>query len=87
MAVARLKFFDEDEEELVHEQSLRCLERIGVMVKSESVLKMLERAGATIDYKKGVAKLPENMIIEAIKKAQKRIKLGARDPKHDKEIP
>ncbi len=87
MAVARLKFFDRDEEELVHEQSLTCLETIGVMVKSESVLKMLERAGAAVDHKKGVAKIPESMIIEALKKAPKRIKLGARDPKHDKEIP
>jgi trimethylamine--corrinoid protein Co-methyltransferase len=87
MAVARLKFFDKDEEELVHEQSLRCLERIGVMVKSESVLKMLDLAGATVDLKRQVAKLPESMVMEAVKKAPKRIKLGARDPKHDKEIP
>jgi len=82
-----LKFFDKDEEELVHEQSLRCLERIGVMVKSQTVLKMLERAGAAIDLKKGVAKLPERMVMDAVKKAPKKIKLGARDPKHEKEIP
>lgn len=87
MAVAQLKFFDNDEEELVHEQSLRCLERIGVMVKSQTVLKMLERAGAAIDIKKGVAKLPERMVMDAVKKAPKKIKLGARDPKHEKEIP
>ena len=82
-----MKFFDKDEEELVHEQSLRCLERIGVMVKSQTVLKMLERAGAAIDLKKGVAKLPERMVMDAVKKAPKKIKLGARDPKHEKEIP
>ena len=87
MAVARLKFLDKDEEELVHEQSLRCLERIGVMVKSQIVLKMLERAGATIDLKKGVAKLSEEMVMDAVKKAPKRIKLGARDQKHEREIP
>ena len=87
MAVARLKFFDKDEEELVHEQSLRCLERIGVMVKSQKVLKMLEGAGAAINLKKGVAKLPERMVMDAVKKAPKKIKLGARDPKHEKEIP
>ena len=59
MAVARLKFFDKYEEDLIHEQSLRCLERIGVMVKSQSVLKTLEKAGAKVDYKKEVAKISE----------------------------
>jgi trimethylamine--corrinoid protein Co-methyltransferase len=87
MAVAQLKFLDKDEEELVHEESLRCLERIGVMVKSQTVLEMLERAGASVDFKKGVAKLPERMVMDAVKTAPKKIKLGARDPKHEKEIP
>lgn len=87
MAVARLKFLDRDEQELVHGQSIECLERIGVMVKSKEVLKMLERAGAKVDMKREVAKLPEPMVKEAVKNAPKRLKLGARDPKHEKEIP
>ena len=69
MALARLKFLDKAEEDLIHEQSLRCLERIGVMVKSQSVLKMLGRAGASVDEKKGVAKIPERMVLDALKKA------------------
>lgn len=87
MAIARLKFFDRDEEELVHAQSLKCLEKIGVMVKSPAVLKMLGKAGASIDEKRLVAKIPESMVREALKKAPKKIPLGARDPKHEKEIP
>ncbi len=42
MAKARLIFLDENEEELIHEQSLKCLKEIGVLVKSEAVLKILE---------------------------------------------
>ncbi len=75
MAVARLKFLDRDEEELVHGQSIECLERIGVMVKSQQVLK------------REVAKLPEQIVIDAVRKVPKSIALGARDPKNDKKIP
>ena len=87
MAVARLRFLDRDEEELVHGESTRCLEMIGVMVKSQSVLKALEKAGASVDFKKGVAKLPESLVMECAKKAPKTIKLGALVRKHDKQIP
>ena len=87
MAVARLRFFDKGEEDLVHQQSIECLERIGVMVKSQSVLKMLEKAGATIDFKKEIARLPESLVKASIAKAPKSFILGARDPKHDKRVP
>jgi trimethylamine--corrinoid protein Co-methyltransferase len=87
MALARLKFLDKAEEDLIHEQSLRCLERIGVMVKSPSVLKMLGGAGASIDEKRGVAKIPESMVLEALKMAPKMLVLGARDPKNEKVVP
>lgn len=87
MAIARLKFLDKTEIELVHQQSIECLERIGVMVKSPDVLKLLKSKGARVDLKKGVAKLPESMVMEAVKKAPKSFTLGARDPKHDKKVP
>jgi len=87
LGIARLKCLDKDEEELVHQQSLKCLGDIGVMVKSAPVLTMLEKAGASVDHKTGVAKLPEHLVMDAVKNAPKSYKLCARDPKHDKEIP
>ena len=87
MALSRLKFLSRDEEDLIHNQSIECLGRIGVMVKSLAVLKMLGAAGASIDEKRLVAKIPESMIKEAVKKAPKRVALGARNPKHEKVIP
>lgn len=87
MAVARLRFLDKSEEDFVHEQSLKCLEEIGVLVRSHKVLKTLETAGANVDYKTGVAKIPEAMVSEALKKAPRSIRLCARDPKHDMQIP
>ena len=57
------------------------------MVKSEPVLKMLEGVGASVDHKKQVAKLTEGIVTDALKKAPKKIKLGARSPKHMREVP
>jgi len=87
MAVARLKFLDKDEENLVHEKSIECLDELGVAIHSPSVLKMLEDNGVKVNYKNNVAKIPEELINEALKKASKNIRLGARDPKHDLQLP
>lgn len=87
MAVAKLKFLDKSEEDIIHEQSIECLETIGVKIKSERVLKMLGDAGANIDAKSMVAKIPESMVREALKTTPKEITLYARDPKQNLKIP
>ncbi len=87
MAVARLRFLDRREEEFVHERSLRCLDEIGVLVRSHKVLKTLESAGAHIDLKTGIAKIPEGMVKEALRRVPKNITLYSRDGKHDLRLP
>jgi len=87
VAVARLRFLSKDDEELVHEQSLKCLNEIGVLIRSHSVLGMLEEGGAAVDRKSGIAKISESMVKEALSRAPRSIRLCARDPKHDMPIP
>ncbi|MEK6988589.1 MAG: trimethylamine methyltransferase family protein [Candidatus Thermoplasmatota archaeon] len=87
MAVLRTKFLERDEEDLIHEQSLKGLADIGVMIHSPSVLEMLQEAGADVDRRKEIARIPEGVVDEAIRKAPRRIRYHARDPKHDFEIP
>jgi len=87
MAVLGLKFFDKGEEELVHSQSLECLNGIGVLVRSKSVLKMLADSGVKVDFEKKIAKIPEGIVNEAIKNAPKTVTLGARDPNRDLKLP
>lgn len=87
MAVARLRFLEKEEQELIHEQSLKCLNEIGVLVRSPSVLKILKDGGAEVDTKTGIAKIPENMVKEALSRAPKQIRMCARDPKHDMVVP
>lgn len=83
----RFKFLDGDEEDLIHSESLRCLAEMGILIRSPSVLKILDDSGADADEKTGIVKIPESMVVEALKKAPKRFDLCSRDRKHDMAIP
>jgi trimethylamine--corrinoid protein Co-methyltransferase len=87
MAVARLRFLEKEEEELIDQQSIECLETIGVKVKSEGVLNILDEAGATVDQRTQVARLPESMVRDALGSALKEITLYGRESKNDLTIP
>jgi trimethylamine--corrinoid protein Co-methyltransferase len=78
---------DKREEDIVHSQSIECLEEIGVVVHSEGVLKMLRGAGAEVDLKKQTTKIPEDLVKKALNAAPKEITLAARDSKRDLRIP
>ncbi|MDH4122854.1 MAG: trimethylamine methyltransferase family protein [Thermoplasmata archaeon] len=87
MAVAKLKFLEKDEEELIHSSSLKILEDMGVLIRSPSVLEMLGNAGATVDTKSMIVKIPEEMVNESLDKAPKEFTMGSIDGKHDLKIP
>ncbi len=87
MAVLRTRFLERGEEDLIHEQSLASLQEMGVLIRSGSVLRMLQKAGAQVELDSGIAKIPEAMVKDALKKAPRRIRYASRDGKHDFEIP
>lgn len=87
MAVARLRFLNSNEEELIHKRSLDALSEIGVLVRSESVLSLLVDSGANVDKKKRVARIPEGMVGDALKSAPSSFKMCARDRTNDIEVP
>ncbi|HIH01766.1 TPA: hypothetical protein HA259_06810 [Thermoplasmata archaeon] len=87
MAVARLKFLNEDEIDLIDRMSIECLESIGVKVKSDGVLRMLKDAGAEVDEKSQVAQLPEEMVRGALNTVPRQLTLHGRDSRNDMRIP
>jgi trimethylamine--corrinoid protein Co-methyltransferase len=87
MAVARFRFLDKSEEDRIHSLSVEILETLGVRVHSKSVLQMLARAGADVDLKTEIVKIPESMVSAALKKAPKGFTIGARDSKRDVKLP
>mgnify|MGYP001067800117 CR=1 FL=1 len=87
MAVGRFVFLSKDEMDLVHSQSLECLREIGVHIPSHPILKTLKDAGASVDESKMVARIPEGMVADALRKSPRSFKMCARDPKNDLTVP
>ena len=87
MARVEMTFLNEREEDLIHEQSIKILEEIGVKVHSRSVLKLLEEKGAAVEHDTMIAKLPEELVKDALETAPKEFTLCARDPEHDLPLP
>ncbi|MCG6909326.1 MAG: trimethylamine methyltransferase family protein [Deltaproteobacteria bacterium] len=87
MANAKMTFLSQSEIALIHTQSLRALEEIGIKVHSIPTLKLLAAKGAHVDFDTGVAKLSETVVTDALNMAPKTFKLCARDSKHDLTLP
>jgi len=82
-----LNFLLEDEKLRIHEDSIKILSSVGVKFMSDKALKILKNNGATIDHDTRIAKMPEEMIDEALKRAPKSFVLGARNPEFDFAMP
>ena len=80
MAHAYMKFLSADEEDLLHGQSIRTLDELGVLVRSRRVLEMLDSAGAQVDFDRMIARMPEGRVMDAVRKAPREFTLCARDP-------
>jgi trimethylamine--corrinoid protein Co-methyltransferase len=87
MANAKMTFLNQTEIDLIHTQSMKALQEIGIKVHSPHVLKMLELNGAHVDDASKIAKIPERMVTKALAMAPKSFKLCARDPEHDLPLP
>jgi trimethylamine--corrinoid protein Co-methyltransferase len=87
MGRAVLKILSNDEIYAIHNTTLQILEDVGLKIQSSRVLNLLSEAGANIDNRKSVVKIPEALVKEAIKKAPKTIRLSARNPRYDVIVP
>ena len=87
MASPKTLLLSKAEEDLIHDKSVECLKEIGVRVDSESVLELLEKSGASVDYENHIAKITEKMINEALEAAPKKIILHGRDPEQRSRVP
>lgn len=67
----------------IHCSTLKILEETGVRVDEENALKLLDDAGATVDFKRKIVRIPQSLVEELIKKARKCVRLCGRNPKHD----
>jgi len=80
-------FLSEEERRIIHADSMKILEEIGVKFPSEQVLALLAAGGAKVDNDRQVAYISEVMVKKAIAAAPKTLTLGARNPEFDFKMP
>ena len=79
----QLELFTDDQICDFHLATLRVLEEIGIAIHDENAAKILADAGADLDEKTRVVKIPQNLVSDAIRKVPKSVTLGARNPRWD----
>jgi trimethylamine--corrinoid protein Co-methyltransferase len=77
--VGKLTVLNEQEIAAIHDASLVILRDVGAQIPDSEVLGVLAEAGAGVDFSREVAKIPENLVAEALEKAGKRFILYGRD--------
>ncbi len=86
MKMMRLEILSTQELDLVHNLSLDILDKTGVVMQDETVLELFEKAGATVNRKEQLVKIPRNLVNESLKKIPNRVTLYSRDQKSKMEL-
>lgn len=69
--------------ETIHTNSLDLLETLGIKIVSREALQLLKAAGADVDEKTKVARIPAHLVMESVRKCKRPVRLCARNPKND----
>jgi trimethylamine--corrinoid protein Co-methyltransferase len=82
-----LSFISEDEKQRIHRDAIAILSQVGIKFMSTKALKILKENGANVDFDSFIAKIPEEMVDEALIRAPHSFVLGARNPEFDFAMP
>jgi trimethylamine:corrinoid methyltransferase-like protein len=77
------QILSEEERIRIHNESLHILSGVGVKFYGEKALPLLERNGAKVDWEGKIARIPGEMVAEALQAAPKSFVLGARNLAYD----
>ncbi len=81
------QFLSFEEQQIIHDDSLKILKDVGVLFHSDRALSILAKNGACVDRDGKIARIPEEMVEQALKTAPKSFTLGARVPENDFALP
>lgn len=81
--VPRVSLLDEAAKHEIHERSLQVMERTGVRFASPKALALLAEAGCEVDEETQIARIPRDLVEDAIRTAPKQVLLAGRDPAKD----
>ncbi|MCP4628847.1 MAG: hypothetical protein GY850_35870, partial [bacterium] len=81
------QFLSPEEQQIIHDESIRILGEVGALFHSDKALDILEKNGARVDRDSKIAKIPAEMVDQALKTAPRSFICGARVPEKDFALP
>ena len=84
---AQAQFLSEEEQQIIHIESIRILAEVGALFHSKKALNILEKNGAKVDRESNIAKISAEMVKEALNTAPKSFICGARVADKDFALP
>ena len=85
--ITQAQFLSPEEQQIIHNESIRILEEVGALFYSKKALGILEKNGAKVDRESKIAKIPAEMVNQALKTASRSFICGARVPDNDFALP
>jgi trimethylamine--corrinoid protein Co-methyltransferase len=82
----RIRVLEKDDLEAIHGATLKVLERTGILVNSDETLDLLASSGFSVDRRTKIVKMPEDRVMEAVKKCEHNFKWHARSEKHTVDV-
>jgi trimethylamine--corrinoid protein Co-methyltransferase len=82
----RISMLDDREIGGINQTAREILEEVGIMIPSEKALGILADAGAHVDLSKKIARIPAQLVDDALKTAPRRYLLCGRRPELDADI-
>ncbi len=84
---AQAQFLSQEDQQIIHNESIRILKEVGVLFHSKKALDILKKNGAKVDHADKIAEIPEEMVDTALKTAPKSFVCGARVSDNDFSLP
>jgi len=85
--LTQAQFLSPEEQQIIHKESIRILAEVGTLFHSRKALGILAKAGAKVDQESKIARIPADMVAQALKTAPKSFTCGARVPERDFALP
>ena len=67
----------------LHEATVRVLDEVGIKVLHCEALELMAAGGCQVDFDERVARIPEDVLMEFVRKAPRQVRLFGRDPMYD----
>ncbi len=71
------------EVEQIHAASLQVLETTGLVVRDREILGLLQKSGCHVESERDLARIPADLVLEALRQSPRVVTLCGRDSRHD----